>query len=74
MTTRFGSGVVVLAAALLCSCASERVRENVYEGLKTRERIVEPIPELNPPEKLPPYPEYETERKKLKTPEGDAAK
>jgi hypothetical protein len=57
----------------LSSCSSAQVREGVYEGLKSRERIVEPIPEMPPPETLPPYPEYEAERKKLKSPEADKA-
>lgn len=77
MTKRFRAARALLSVTLagaLSSCTSERVHENVYEGLKTRERIVEPIPETNPPEKLPPYSEYEAERKKLKAPEGETPK
>jgi hypothetical protein len=61
-------------AAALASCSNSRMRENVYEGMKSRERIVEPIPEMNPPEQLPPYPEYEAERNKLKAPERGEGK
>jgi hypothetical protein len=52
--------------ALLSGCAnSERVYENVYEGLKAREAAVHPSTEQEPPEKSMSYQEYEAERKKL---------
>lgn len=44
---------------------SERIRDNVYEGLQTRERMVHPSVEQSPAEKPLSYPEYEAERKKL---------
>lgn len=51
---------------LLAGCASsERVYGNIYEGLKTREKIVHPSLEQRPPEKSMSYQEYEAERKKL---------
>ncbi len=51
---------------LLAGCAnSERYYGNVYEGLKTRERIVHPSIEQKPAEKSMSYQEYEAERQKL---------
>lgn len=52
--------------SLLAGCASrERVYDNIYEGLKTREAIVHAPVEQRPAEKSISYQEYGTERKKL---------
>jgi len=52
--------------SLLAGCASsEIVYGNIYEGLKTREQIVDPSVEQKPSEKSMSYQEYEAERKKL---------
>ena len=52
--------------SLLAGCAGiERIHGNIYEGLKTREAIVHPSSEQEPPEKSMSYQEYELERKKL---------
>ncbi len=51
---------------LLAGCAnSERYYVNVYEGLKTREAIVNPSAEQKPAEKSMSHQEYEAGRKNL---------
>ncbi len=63
------TAIAVFLAALLglsAGCAtSERARDNIYEGLQARERMVHPSVEQNPAEKSLSYPEYEAERKQL---------
>ena len=52
--------------ALLAGCASsERIYGNIYEGLKTRNAIINPSTEQKPAEKSMSYQEYDAERKKL---------
>lgn len=59
--------IILLAhLASLAGCTnSERTRASIYEGLKARERFVEPQLEQRPDEKPIIYQEYDTERKKL---------
>jgi hypothetical protein len=51
--------------ALLVGCGAV-TKEGVYEGLKTRERIVNPPETTLPSERTMTYPEYEEERKKMR--------
>jgi hypothetical protein len=56
--------VVTLFLGLLFGCAiKERVYENIYEGLKQREQIVNP-PNEPGTQKLPSYDQYKREREK----------
>jgi len=51
---------------LFAGCAnSERINASIYEGLKTRNTIINPSAERKPGEKSMSYQEYEAERKKL---------
>jgi hypothetical protein len=52
---------LLLLAAALAGCTAE----NAYEGLKTREAVTHPLPDSPPRSGLPPYHDYEAERKKL---------
>lgn len=49
--------------ALLAGCGAVS-KEGVYEGFKTRERIVNPPETTLPSERSMTYPEYEEERRK----------
>ena len=62
------------AAAIVSSCADpDRVNENIYEGMRTREQIRANPTEQRPAEKAPPdYQGYEAERRKLLKQEPDA--
>lgn len=54
----------LLVAALVLGGCGLFTKEDMYEGLKTRERIVNP-PETKAPVEPPlTYPQYENERKK----------
>lgn len=58
--------LAIIFASLVSACATkEAVYENVYEGLKTRNRVYPEQPNSAPTEPMPSYGRYETERKKL---------
>ncbi|ANJ66253.1 hypothetical protein A9404_01660 [Halothiobacillus diazotrophicus] len=64
--------VLLVTTAVLAGCAdSDRYYSNVYHGLQTREAMVHPLLQQNPPEKPLSYKEYEAERKKLQESNGD---
>jgi hypothetical protein len=51
--------------ALLAGCGAGS-KEAFYEGLKTRERLLNPPESSHPAERPMTYPEYEEERKKAR--------
>jgi len=55
--------MALTALLAIAGCGATRA-PNVYEGLKTRERIVHPQ-ERSPADELPAYPEYQAERKRV---------
>ena len=55
------TALLLLLACALSGCAPA----NVYEGLKTRETARNPTPDPVPASQLPPYDQYDAERKKL---------
>jgi len=70
-----GPFTLCACALLLYGCADQnRIYENVYEGMRTREQIVGQPQDTRPPDKTgPSYQDYEAERKKLLQPGGGAA-
>lgn len=54
-----------LGLSLLAGCGVV-TKESVYEGLNTRERILNPPESVLPGERPMTYPEYEEERKKAR--------
>ena len=58
----------LLLASLLAACSSEQVSRGVYEGSRTYEKAVQSTPLEKSKNELPPYDEYEKERR------GGAAK
>ncbi|TCV80114.1 hypothetical protein [Sulfurirhabdus autotrophica] len=71
MRTKFT--IVFFAQILLLSgCANkETAYANIYEGLKTRNVIMNPVSEQKPSDKSMSYQEYEAERKKLLESNGE---
>jgi hypothetical protein len=58
--------LLVFVLGSLTACANrEHVYEDVYEGLKTRNRVYPGGTNSAPVEPAPSYGQYETERKKL---------
>ena len=58
--------VLCIQLGVLAGCASsERVYDNIYEGLKGRDAIIYPQVEQKPAEKSMSYQEYEAERGRL---------
>lgn len=58
---------LVLVAWLLAmtGCSGDRaLSQNIYEGLKTRERVLNPL-DTPASDERPSYPEYEAERKRV---------
>ena len=56
----------ILLSGFLCSCTTQEISRNFYEGIKDRNRTVRSMP---PEESSGPtlnYDEYKRERKKLK--------
>jgi hypothetical protein len=56
----------LLIALALAGCGAV-TKEGMYEGLKARERMVDPQAEQPTGERSPSYGEYEAERKKLES-------
>lgn len=60
--------LVIVLGSLVTACANrERVYEDIYEGLKIRNRVYPEEASPAPAEPVPSYGQYETERKKLQT-------
>lgn len=53
----------LLLASLLAACSSEQVSRGVYEGSRTYEKAVQSTPLEKSKSELPPYDEYEKERR-----------
>jgi uncharacterized lipoprotein len=63
-----GEILLSLLASLIAACSSEQVSRGVYEGSRTYEKAVQSTPLEKSKNDLPPYDEYEKERR------GGAAK
>jgi len=60
--------LVIILGSLVTACANrEHVYEDIYEGLKIRNRVYPEEANSAPAEPMPSYGQYETERKKLLT-------